>query len=389
MACSSSSSGPSEPPSLRADSSSAGVEAGPSHHLVPQRPPSAVTTADTGLVPKRKECPPEVAPSDGSWQGLGALLPPCRATGRRGASHPRRSALPRSQANYPRAASCPSPRSPPDDWQAGDAIAGGRTRPEQGSTARVGGGVQVGLPTLALLSSSDGCASIGCRGVPAGHCQGTACGGVAYCTEHLFVCLECGCFPYCLVCVTGSHGCRRPPRPPPPPPVLLGPTGADYDAALASAAKDATLQQHGGGSHGSDEVPAPRLVRYSVLVSWASRPVLDGRAINFYYRELPHVDWGNIAASNEIDLSDVVEEGPVLVTARGNIPDDLLALVDPTAPVAGPVASPPRCGGSCPSAPESPPASPRKYCGQPCTGCRSGRCAFEKNHAGEHHHSLH
>ena len=236
----------------------------------------------------------------GPEQGFGELLPPCVATGRRSASNPRRLALLRTQAHSPRAASCPSPRSPRDDCQAGDAIAGGRTRPEQGSTARVGGGVQVGLPTLALLSSSDGCASIGCRGVPAGHCQGTACGGVAYCTEHLFVCLECGCFPYCLVCVTGSHGCRRPPRPPPPPPVLLGPTGADYDAALASAAKDATLQQHGGGSHGSDEVPAPRLVRYSVLVSRASRPVLDGRAINFYYREVPHVDWGNIAASNEI-----------------------------------------------------------------------------------------
>ena len=146
------------------------------------------------------------------------------------------------------------------------------------------------------------------------------------------------------------------------------------------------VQQHGGGSHGSDEVPAPRLVRYSVLVSWASRPVLDGRAINFYYRELPHVDWGNIAASNEIDLSHAVEEGPVLVTARGVIPDDLLALVDPTAPVARPVAPPSRCGGSCPAALESPPASPRKYFGRPCTGCRSGRCAFEKNHPGEHHH---
>ena len=57
----------------------------------------------------------------------------------------------------------------------------------------------------------------------AGHCQGTACGGVAYCTEHLFVCLECGCFPYCLVCVTRSHGCRRPPRPPPPPSSASGP----------------------------------------------------------------------------------------------------------------------------------------------------------------------
>ena len=80
-------------------------------------------------------------------------------------------------------------------------------------------GRQSDAPRLTTcLAASDGCAAIGCRGLPAGHCRGTACGGVAYCTEHLFVCLECGCFPYCLVCVTGGHGCRRPPRPPPPPP---------------------------------------------------------------------------------------------------------------------------------------------------------------------------
>ena len=155
-----------------------GVEAGPSHHPVPQRIPSASTTADTGRVPKRKERLPDVVPSDGSGQGLGLPQPPCWATGRRSASHPRRSTLPRTHAHPPRSASCPSPRSPRDACQAGDASAGSGTRPEQCSLARVRGGVQVGLPTLALLSS-DGCASIGCRGVPAGHCRGTACGGVA------------------------------------------------------------------------------------------------------------------------------------------------------------------------------------------------------------------
>jgi hypothetical protein len=54
---------------------------------------------------------------------------------------------------------------------------------------------------------------------------------------------------------------------------------------------------------------------------WSLRPVWDLRAVNYYFRAPPHVDLGNMAAFTELDLSDIVEEGLVLGTARGDIPD--------------------------------------------------------------------